>query len=53
MKTVVADAAFAAGKHSVRWDGHDGIGERVRPGVYFVRVITADGGDARKLALVP
>lgn len=29
----------AAGQHEFTWDGHDARGERVAPGVYFIRVL--------------
>jgi hypothetical protein len=34
---------FAAGVLSVRWGGRATDGSPVRAGVYFVRLITADG----------
>jgi len=49
----LADGPFAAGTHSVRWNGRDGSGQRARPGLYFVRVSTVEGTDARKLLWVP
>lgn len=33
-----ADGTFAAGPATLRWDGRDGAGRPVAPGVYFVRV---------------
>jgi hypothetical protein len=46
----LADAAFAAGVHRVAWDGRDGAGGCVGPGVLFVRVRTAQGTVTRRLA---
>ena len=34
---VVQDRAVPAGTHDAAWDGRDGEGHRVTPGVYFVR----------------
>lgn len=35
--------ALPAGDHQVRWDGRDALGERVRPGVYVVRLRSGAG----------
>jgi hypothetical protein len=40
--------SFAAGAASVTWDGRDGAGRRVSPGVYFARV----GAESRRLVCV-
>ncbi len=34
----LADRAFAAGPHELRWDGADDQGRRLARGVYFVRL---------------
>ena len=49
----VANETFAAGEHTVRWDGSDEDGRRVAPGVYFVRFRAAGVTDARRLLVVP
>ncbi len=36
------DAPLAAGPHEFRWDGRHEAGGRAAPGLYFVRVRTAD-----------
>ena len=36
------DGPRAAGALTVGWDGRDGHGARVPPGVYFVQVVTPD-----------
>lgn len=51
MATLV-DRSLPAGVQSVRWEGRDASGSLVRPGVYFVRLETARGADARRIARV-
>jgi hypothetical protein len=46
------DAARPAGPGEVRWTGHDGNGQRVAAGVYFVRVQAAGEAQTRRLVLV-
>jgi len=41
---------YAAGTHELSWDGRSDQGERVAPGLYFVRM--AAGPDRRELKLV-
>ncbi len=41
----------AAGARTVSWDGRDGTGQRVGPGVYFVRINTSLGSVTKKLVL--
>jgi len=50
---VLADRSFDAGTHGVRWDGRDARGVRARSGLFFLRLDTPDGADARKLTLIP
>jgi len=33
----------------VRWDGRDGAGHAVRPGLYFARLVTAGASVTRTL----
>lgn len=48
----LADGDFAAGQHTVHWDGTDNNGQSVASGVYFYR-IKADSFDAsRKMILL-
>jgi hypothetical protein len=48
----LADAALAAGPHTLLWDGTDARGSSVASGVYFAR-LTSDGQSAvRRLLLV-
>jgi choice-of-anchor B domain-containing protein len=52
VSTVLSQAA-PAGSHSIRWDGRDGAGRRLAPGVYLVR-LSLDGQVAvEKLVLGP
>ena len=41
---------FAAGTHSVRWDGHASSGSSAPAGVYFVRLVSAGGTRVAMLA---
>jgi len=34
---------FEAGRHEVRWDGRDNLGQQVASGVYFLRMVAARG----------
>jgi hypothetical protein len=34
----LVDGHLEAGEHAIEWDGQDGDGRRVRPGVYFLRM---------------
>ncbi len=40
---------FAAGRHLWSWDGHDGDGARVRAGLYFARLTSANGARLQRL----
>ena len=45
----LANGPFDSGVHEIRWDGSDGAGRRVAPGVYFV-VLRAGGAiESRKV----
>ena len=48
----LARGEYPAGYHTVEWDGRDGAGSRVAPGVYFLR--SASGGEVhtRKVMVV-
>jgi flagellar hook assembly protein FlgD len=39
---VIADGLHAAGLHTDGWNGRNGAGEGVRPGVYFLRFEAGD-----------
>lgn len=45
----LADRWLEAGPHEVRWDGRDGAGRALAPGLYFAHLETAGGRLARKL----
>lgn len=47
---VLADGAYAAGFHLVEWDGRGETGARVRPGLYFCRLIA--GGVAAQTRIM-
>ncbi len=46
------DRSFAAGTHSVTWDGTDASGRRVASGTYFYRLTVEDRTSARKMLLL-
>jgi len=51
VRTLV-DARMPAGRHSAAWDGRDGAGARVSPGVYFVRMSAGEFTANRKMMLL-
>ena len=50
----LADRQFAAGRHSLTWDGADSQGRQVARGVYFTQVkyVNSKFTDARKLTVL-
>lgn len=44
------DGALPAGEHDVAWDGRDGSGRAVSPGIYFVRLTAGAVAQTRKIA---
>lgn len=48
----LAGGTYGAGTHDVVWDGRGSLGERVAPGVYFVRCAGPLGQDVRPIVLV-
>ncbi len=48
----IADESFAAGSHTLAWDGRDESGAAVAAGVYLLRVENAAGHDVRKVTIV-
>ncbi len=44
-----SEGEFSAGSHAVRWDGRTASGAQVPAGVYFVRLVTADGSRGGRL----
>jgi hypothetical protein len=49
---LLAEGPFAAGRHQVRWDGHDGAGRALAAGVYLCRLEAGQARAARALSLV-
>ena len=47
----LADGWRPAGEQSIEWDGRDAGGEVVRPGVFFVRLVSAGRVATRKLVV--
>jgi hypothetical protein len=50
-RAVLVDAAEAAGRHVVRWDGRDARGAALASGVYVVRLGAAGLDETRKIIL--
>ncbi|HET7226003.1 MAG TPA: choice-of-anchor D domain-containing protein [Candidatus Eisenbacteria bacterium] len=50
--TSLANRGFAPGRFRVEWNGRDGAGATVQPGLYFVRMTTAAGTQGARLAVV-
>ena len=49
----LADGAFPAGEHSVKWDGRDASGHWAPAGVYFVNARLGGQRSTRRLVRVP
>jgi hypothetical protein len=50
--TLLRGDRVAAGSHRASWDGRDESGRQVATGVYFVKLVTAEGTRARKVTFV-
>jgi flagellar hook assembly protein FlgD len=48
----IADGAYAAGHHDLRWDGRDAAGRAVPNGLYFFRLQSDAGALTRGLAVL-
>lgn len=48
----LADRAFDAGAHELRWDGRDEQGAAAAPGIYFARASSGPRQPARKLLVI-
>jgi hypothetical protein len=51
VKTLL-DGPLAAGDHRIAWTGVDDDGSVARPGVYFLRLVTAEHTASRKILLI-
>jgi subtilisin family serine protease len=49
---LLADAWLPPGRHEVRWDGRDGNGVRLGPGLYFVRLRAPRAAITRRIVLL-
>ena len=49
--TLVAETR-EPGQYQVNWDGRDGTGQPVRPGMYYARLVTPEGRFTRTLVLM-
>ncbi|MBD3220148.1 T9SS type A sorting domain-containing protein [bacterium] len=48
----LAGGHHAAGRYAVQWDGRDRTGRMASAGIYFARLVTEDGVEQRKMALI-
>ena len=48
----IADGKMDAGEHTVTWDGRDTFSRSVSPGIYFLRMSTADRSFQKKMVLL-
>ena len=48
----LADGTYDAGEHTVRWNGRNVAGRRLGPGLYFVRMWTADFEAVNKVMVI-
>ena len=48
----VVDDEFAAGRHTVRWDGRDSSGREVSAGIYFYRLEAGSNESMKKMILL-
>jgi hypothetical protein len=48
----LTDEVWGAGRHRVTWDGNDGLGNHLGPGVYFVRMRAAEFSEIGKTMLL-
>ncbi|MEQ1834339.1 MAG: DNRLRE domain-containing protein, partial [Candidatus Eisenbacteria bacterium] len=44
------DGMLEAGEHTLQWDGRDGEGRKVAPGVYLLRLVTPSGASVARVA---
>jgi hypothetical protein len=50
--TTLINQPLPAGSHSIIWDGHNGNGQTVSSGIYFVRLRASDQTEVKKLLLL-
>jgi hypothetical protein len=48
----LVNEAREPGQYQVNWDGRDGTGQPVRPGMYYARLVTPEGRFTRTLVLM-
>ena len=51
VRTLAAGQAFAAGEHTLVWQGHDDAGQAVSSGLYFSRLETGAGTQTGRMVL--
>ena len=52
VRTLESGANYPRGRHGLTWDGRDDSGAAAASGVYFVRLVTDDGQDGRRILLM-
>jgi hypothetical protein len=52
VRTLIDGAVRSAGRHVVRWDGADGEGMPVSPGVFFLRMETSSYSGTERVVLI-
>jgi flagellar hook assembly protein FlgD len=52
VRTLLDEHAMPAGTHDVRIEGRGSSGEPLASGIYFVRVISADGDFEKRVAIL-
>ena len=52
MRVLADGRPFAAGRHTLAWDGADERGRRVSAGIYFMRITAGRDHDVRKVVRV-
>ena len=52
VRTLVDSEAQTPGEHTVTWDGRNGVGTRVSPGIYFYRLEAGAFSATRRMALL-
>jgi hypothetical protein len=53
VRTLLANAPFAAGEHGVTWDGHDASGKRAPGGMYLLQIRAGSEVKTARMLLVP
>jgi photosystem II stability/assembly factor-like uncharacterized protein len=52
VRRLLSEPSKSPGRYSVRWDGRNGLGQRVPAGVYFYRLNAGSFSETRKLVVI-